>query len=281
MRAATPVGLLLMVGAACGARAHAQDVAATTPRSTTVAAPDGVPLPVREWGNPEGPVLLLLDDLSESSVAWRQRQDAALAARYRMLSLQLRDRGASGESPVARTCADSRCWADDVAAVIRAKGLARPVLVGWSLGGSVATHYVRHNGDGRIAGIVFVGSTVGSTGGRVGRLTVPTLFVTGAEARPVSGSPSGSLAPPPRRFDRELMLFVDSAQTVPAPVSAREAAALRLVRSYLDAHNRHDAEASLAHYAADAQFVLSNGRGVARGHEEIGALERLDAALGS
>ena len=47
-------------------------------------------------------------------------------------------------------------WADDVAAIIDALALDRPVLVGWSYGAFVICDYVRAYGADRIAAIEFV-----------------------------------------------------------------------------------------------------------------------------
>jgi non-heme chloroperoxidase len=55
----------------------------------------------------------------------------------------------------------SEIWADDVAAVIKAKGLKRPVIVGWSFGGFVAADYIRKYGITDIAGLNLVGSIAG------------------------------------------------------------------------------------------------------------------------
>jgi hypothetical protein len=46
---------------------------------STVIASDGVPLAVTEWGNPQGPPVLLLHGFSLSSAVWRGQQDPALA----------------------------------------------------------------------------------------------------------------------------------------------------------------------------------------------------------
>jgi len=46
---------------------------------------------------------------------------------------------------------DSRLWADDVDAVLRALGLEQPILCGWSYGGLIISDYVRHYGEDAIA----------------------------------------------------------------------------------------------------------------------------------
>ena len=47
-------------------------------------------------------------------------------------------------------------WADDLAAVIKARNLQRPVLVGWSYGGYTIADYVRKFGDAGLGGLVFL-----------------------------------------------------------------------------------------------------------------------------
>lgn len=341
---------------------------------STVVAPDGVPLAVIEWGNPEGRPVLLLHGFSLSSAVWRQQQDPALAARYRFVALDLRGHGASGKPATAQSYVTAKVWADDVAAVMQAKQLVKPVVVAWSFGGNVVMNYVRHYGDANLAGINFIGSTGGLAerlhplagdasyveGDRqrrsealadniqgqlafvrlmtatplsaddeqlwlvstlqlpryaraamagmpldnldlLGRLAVPTLFTTGAadtsvpaaQLEPLTrrlprstlsvyeGAGHAAFAEQPRRFNRELMTFIDSVGVPAVPQSAREQRALAVVRSYLDAHNRHDAVAAAAHYAAGASFVLSDQRGIVKGTDAILELQRLDAALGS
>ena len=46
--------------------------------------------------------------------------------------------------------------AADVRAVIEAKRLRRPILVGWSLGGRVLREYLIHYGDSDLGGINFL-----------------------------------------------------------------------------------------------------------------------------
>ena len=364
----------LFVALLC-ASSHIHAAAAPAPIYRSVTAPDGVPLVVMEWGNPDGPAVLLLHGFSLSSAVWRhQQQDAALAARYRFVALDLRGHGASGKPSRPQDYVDTKIWADDIAAVIEATKLVKPVVVAWSFGGNVVMNYVRHYGDANLSGINFIGSTGGlaerlhplagdaayvegdrqrrsealadnipgqrafvrlmtvtplsaqdeelwlvstlqlpryARAAMVGmrldnldmpdRVTVPTLFTTGAadtsvprsQLEPIAGrlprstvsvydgAGHSSFAEKPERFNRELMSFVESTRTAPQGASKLERKALDLVRSYVDAHNRHDVAAALAHYAPDASFVLSEQRGVARGRAAIGELEQLDAALGS
>jgi len=125
-------------------------------QATNVTAPDGLNLAVQEWGNPHGPEILLIHGFNQSHLSWlRQVDDPALAANFRMITLDLRGHGSSDKPLDKERYAHAR-WGDDITAVIKACGLRRPVLVGWSFGGNVICDYVRSFGTDTIAGINFV-----------------------------------------------------------------------------------------------------------------------------
>jgi len=125
-------------------------------QATDVTAPDGLNLAVQQWGNPRGLEILLIHGFNQSHLSWqRQVDDPALAADFRMVTLDLRGHGSS-DKPLEKDRYAHARWGDDIAAVIRATGLRRPVLVGWSFGGNVICDYVRSFGTENIAGINFV-----------------------------------------------------------------------------------------------------------------------------
>ncbi|MBV8653188.1 MAG: alpha/beta fold hydrolase, partial [Alphaproteobacteria bacterium] len=125
-------------------------------REEIVRAPDGVGLSVHEWGNPAGPEILLIHGLAQCHLCWERQTQSALAKRHRVVAFDLRGHGAS-EKPLEAHCYQkSDVWADDVAAIIEAKRLKRPVLVGWSLGGRVLRQYLIHHGDKGLSGINFL-----------------------------------------------------------------------------------------------------------------------------
>ena len=126
----------------------------------TVAAPDGVPLVVAEAGNGDAPALLFIHGYSQSILSWKEQlNDPVLQASYRLIALDLRGHGASGK-PWAVDAYTSADWGGDVAAVIAAKQLDKPVLVGWSFGGSVMMAYLRHHGMTGVSGLVFTGGAM-------------------------------------------------------------------------------------------------------------------------
>ena len=87
-------------------------------------------------------------------------QIRALAGHCRVVAFDFRGHGASEQPADPAAYQGHRVWADDLATVMAAKGLKRPVLVGWSMGGRVIRQYLINYGDAGIAGINFVASQV-------------------------------------------------------------------------------------------------------------------------
>lgn len=125
-----------------------------------VAAPDGVRLAVYEWGNPSGPELVLIHGNSQCHLCWTPQIDSALAKDHRIIAFDLRGHGASDKPATPSSYLGKSVWAEDVAAVLQAKSLRRPLLVGWSMGGRIIRQYLMNFGDAAIAGINFVGSRI-------------------------------------------------------------------------------------------------------------------------
>jgi len=191
-------------------------------QATDVTAPDGLNLAVQEWGNPRGLEILLIHGFNQSHLSWqRQVDDPALAADFRMVTLDLRGHGSS-DKPLEKDRYAHARWGDDIAAVIRATGLRRPVLVGWSFGGNVICDYVRSFGTENIAGINFVAAAA---------KTDPAFFGPGRENFPamLSGDLAANIAGTrgflracferqPTEDEFEIMLAFN--MVVPAPVRA-------------------------------------------------------------
>lgn len=139
-----------------------QAVAAPTdvPRHVTVQGAGGVPLVVQEWGNPDGPPIVLIHGFSFGAVSWKN-QIGDIARKSRIIAFDLRGHGLSGKPWDEAAYAGSKVWADDVAAVLAAKGVKRPLIVGWSFGGHVAIDYLRHCAADCASGLVLVSSLAG------------------------------------------------------------------------------------------------------------------------
>ena len=134
--------------------------AAAAPNQTYVSAPDGIKVAVQEYGNPKGLEIVLVHGLDGSHLDWVKQTGSPLLSKYRLITYDLRGHGFSDKPADASYYADGRRWGDELHAVIQAKHLKRPVLVGWSLGGPVLTNYLGLYGDSQIAGIVYVDGVI-------------------------------------------------------------------------------------------------------------------------
>ena len=115
----------------------------------------GVRLHAVETGNPRGWPIVFIHGFSQCSLAWSRQMHSELADTFRLVALDLRGHGLS-EKPL-EGYADSKLWAADIDAVIRALHLDHPVLCGWSYGPLVILDYIRHYGEDDIRGVNFVG----------------------------------------------------------------------------------------------------------------------------
>jgi pimeloyl-ACP methyl ester carboxylesterase len=127
---------------------------------TLTVAADGVRLATYEWGNPAGPALVLVHGFAQCHLCFAPQVDSALARDFRIVAYDLRGHGTSDKPADPRAYQGSEVWAKDLAAVLAAKKLERPVLAGWSMGGRVIRQYLMSYGDAAVAGLNFVASLV-------------------------------------------------------------------------------------------------------------------------
>jgi len=128
---------------------------------STVKGSGGLPLQVVEAGPRAAPGVLFIHGWSLSSSSWQQQFSSELADDFHLVALDLRGHGNSGKPWSTASYTDSQIWADDIAAVIKATGLQKPVVVAWSMGGHVIMDFIKHYSADALAGVVFVGSTGG------------------------------------------------------------------------------------------------------------------------
>jgi non-heme chloroperoxidase len=120
----------------------------------TVTGGGGVRLNVVETGLSSGRAILFIHGWSQSHRAWSRQLDSPLADHFRLVAFDLRGHGDSDKPD--GVYGDSVLWAADVAAVIEALALDRPVLVGWSYGGFIINDYLRAYGDEGVGAINYV-----------------------------------------------------------------------------------------------------------------------------
>lgn len=129
-------------------------------REYSVTGGGGVALHVREFGKPDGAAIVFVHGWSQCDRCWDRQLEGQLAASFRLVAFDIRGHGMS-DRPCDPACyTDGQLWADDLAAVINAGGLERPVVVAWSYGGFILADYVRAYGDGALGGIVLAGSAL-------------------------------------------------------------------------------------------------------------------------
>ena len=138
------------------------DAVSADRRKTTVMTPDGVEIVLEESGNPLGPEIVFIHGFSVSRLCWAKQLREILARDFRMVAYDLRGHGESGKPADPACYSDGRRWADELAAVIEAAKMRKPVLVAWSYAGRIVADYLRHFGTGAIAGLNIVGATTNS-----------------------------------------------------------------------------------------------------------------------
>ncbi|MDT7836957.1 alpha/beta fold hydrolase [Aquabacterium sp. OR-4] len=152
--------------AAAPAAGAAAPATATSPfaqaRFMQVAGGGGVPLNVVDQGDPAKPAVLFIHGFRQSTLSWSLQFGSDLAKRCRLVAFDLRGHGNSGSPWQPEAYHSSRPWADDVARVIQALGLDKPLIVGWSFGGNVAMDFAALYPDVPVAGYLLTGTAGGT-----------------------------------------------------------------------------------------------------------------------
>jgi len=130
---------------------------------------DDTALYVSDTGGPRRPVVYLNGAYADQS-HWR-RVIADLGSDYRHITYDERARGKSKRSADYSFEACIR----DVDAVLEARGVDRPLLVGWSYGGVLAWHWADRNPD-RVLGVVCVDAFPVGLTGEAGHERIRKLF---------------------------------------------------------------------------------------------------------
>jgi pimeloyl-ACP methyl ester carboxylesterase len=210
--------LVVATALAFAATAHAADEF----KSSWAVAPDGTRLAVREYGNPQGPAIVFVHGIAQSQLAFQRQVKSDLPKKYRLITYDLRGHGESDKPAQESAYADGQRMSDDVRAVLSATGAARPVLVGWSLGGIIVAQYLNDHGDTGIAGVNFVGARIAKPATQPARMPgaahIRDMLSIDLERniRATSAFVRACVAAPLEPADFELMLGYNMASTVVA-----------------------------------------------------------------
>ncbi len=186
-RLCLPLCSALLMAASTGIAAAQGAAAPATPfsgaRFTQVTGGGGVPLNVVDKGDPSKPAVLFIHGFRQSYLSWSLQFGSELAQRCHLVAFDLRGHGNSGHPWQSEAYDNSRPWADDVARVIEAMGLKKPLIVAWSFGGNVAMDFASHYPAVPVAGYLLTGTAGGTIAA-----PAPPAPPTNAPPRP-SGSP--------------------------------------------------------------------------------------------
>lgn len=118
---------------------------------TPVAAGDGTPLHVRDWG--EGAPMVFVHAWALDAGMWDYQTAFFGSHGYRCVSYDRRGHGRSG---IPSGGYDADTLAADLASVIEARNLTGVTLVGHSMGGGEVVRYLARHGSSRIARVVLL-----------------------------------------------------------------------------------------------------------------------------
>ncbi|WP_426944047.1 alpha/beta fold hydrolase [Pseudomonas oryzihabitans] len=155
-----------------------QPVMPSPRQSVRVAGSSGVSITAQAWGPADAPAVLMIHGFLGGRFSWAPLICGPLAGKANLVTVELRGHGASDKPEEPSVYADSKVWADDIAAVVSALGLEHFILVAHSYGGVVAFDYLRHEGNSTVKGLVLLGAAAeppGVSQDYVQPDTLPTL----------------------------------------------------------------------------------------------------------
>jgi pimeloyl-ACP methyl ester carboxylesterase len=126
--------------------AAAQEFAAVNPQVTPtrisgIRSEDGLDISVQLYGQADARGFIFIHGLGQCHLSW-VNQVFALSRHYRIATYDLRGHGGSSKPKESQFYSEGPRWASDLRAVVNASGIKCPILVGWSLGGVVLSHYL-------------------------------------------------------------------------------------------------------------------------------------------
>jgi non-heme chloroperoxidase len=138
------------------------DTILTDRRKRTLVTPDGVEIVLEQAGHRAGAEIVFIHGFSVSRLCWTKQLRGELARDFRMVAYDLRGHGESARPSDPAFYREGHRWAGELAAVIEAAKMRKPVLVAWSYAGRIVADYLRHFGTTPIAGLNIVGAKTNS-----------------------------------------------------------------------------------------------------------------------
>jgi pimeloyl-ACP methyl ester carboxylesterase len=123
----------------------------------SVKAPDGIKTMMRSKGPQDAPGIVLIHGILHCSLVWKYQYADPTLSGVRLVSYDIRGHGAADKPEDAASYQPER-FADELDSVIKASGVERPILLGWSLGTRMIFNYLEQHGAGRIGGFAIVGA---------------------------------------------------------------------------------------------------------------------------
>ncbi|OCB89738.1 alpha/beta-hydrolase [Sanghuangporus baumii] len=124
--------------------------------SKILVSSDGTRIYADASGNPEKPGIVFIHGQGLSGAVFDVIfSDKRFTEEFYLVRYDMRGHGRSGK-PDTSEAYESKPYADDFAAVMKAFNLRKPVVVGWSLGSTVCADIAAHLPDTTLAGIVYL-----------------------------------------------------------------------------------------------------------------------------
>jgi len=121
-----------------------------------VTSADGSEIYADATGNPSNPSIVFIHGLGLSGAVWNDIFATQKYSRdFYLVRFDMRGHGRSSKPDNAEAFASQR-YAEDFAAVMKAFHLRRPVVLGWSLGGTVIADIAAHLPQDTISGAVYL-----------------------------------------------------------------------------------------------------------------------------
>lgn len=116
---------------------------------------DGTTVFAQAIGDSRLPTLVFVHGLAMSALVWANiLRDTRLLRFFHLIAYDLRGHGRSGK-PDTVDGYSSELYAQDFNSVLKAFNVTSPILVGWSLGATIATDVTTYLGADALAGIVY------------------------------------------------------------------------------------------------------------------------------